>query len=41
AERAPGGMGIFLMKQMMDEVVFQPLEGGGNELRLVKHLYEP
>ena len=38
AERAPGGMGIFLMKQMMDEVIFEPLASGGNELKLVKHL---
>jgi serine/threonine-protein kinase RsbW len=37
AERQPGGMGIFLMKQMMDTVAFSPLAGGGNELRLVKH----
>ncbi len=38
AQRNPGGMGIFLMRQMMDEVTFQSLPGGGNELRLVKHL---
>ena len=38
AERAPGGMGIFLMRQMMDEVTFTPQPEGGNELRLVKHL---
>jgi anti-sigma regulatory factor (Ser/Thr protein kinase) len=31
-QRKPGGMGIFLMRQMMDEVVFQPQPGGGNEL---------
>jgi anti-sigma regulatory factor (Ser/Thr protein kinase) len=38
AERVPGGMGIFLMRQMMDEVTFTPQPEGGNELRLVKHL---
>lgn len=38
AQRKPGGMGIFLMRQMMDEVVFQPLPDGGNELRMVKRL---
>lgn len=38
ALRKPGGMGIFLMRQMMDQVVFQPQPGGGNELRLVKRL---
>jgi serine/threonine-protein kinase RsbW len=38
AERQPGGMGVFLMRQMMDEVQFRPLPEGGNELRLVKHL---
>jgi anti-sigma regulatory factor (Ser/Thr protein kinase) len=38
AERKPGGMGIFLMRQMMDEVTFAPQPQGGNELRLVKHL---
>jgi anti-sigma regulatory factor (Ser/Thr protein kinase) len=38
ASRQPGGMGIFLMRQMMDEVKFRPLPGEGNELKLVKHL---
>lgn len=36
-DRAFGGMGIFLIKQMTDEAEFLPLPGGGNELRLVKH----
>lgn len=35
-DRPFGGMGIFLMKKMMDEVEFLPLPGGGNEIRLVK-----
>jgi anti-sigma regulatory factor (Ser/Thr protein kinase) len=38
ASRQPGGMGIFLMRQMMDQVEFRPLPGEGNELKLVKHL---
>ena len=33
AERAPGGMGIFLMRQMMDEVTFN---AAGNEVTMVK-----
>ena len=35
-DRPFGGMGIFLIRKMTDEVEFQPLPGGGNELRLVK-----
>lgn len=36
AERAFGGMGVFLIRKLTDEAVFKPLPGGGNELRLVK-----
>jgi serine/threonine-protein kinase RsbW len=36
-DRAFGGMGIFLIRKMTDEAIFEPLPGGGNELRLVKH----
>jgi len=34
--RPLGGMGIFLIRKMMDEAEFLPLPGGGNEIRLVK-----
>jgi len=33
-----GGLGVYLMKKLMDEVDYQPLPGGKNEVRLVKYL---
>jgi serine/threonine-protein kinase RsbW len=35
-DREIGGLGIHLIRQMMDEVVWEPLPDGGNRLRLVK-----
>lgn len=35
-DRPFGGMGIFLIREMTDEVEFKALPGGGNEIRLVK-----
>ena len=35
-DRPIGGMGIFLIKKMTDEVEFLTLPGGGNELRMIK-----
>jgi serine/threonine-protein kinase RsbW len=35
-ERAIGGLGIYLMHQVMDEVVYQFDVGNGNTLKLVK-----
>lgn len=32
----PGGRGVFLVRQLMDEVSSTPRAGGGNEVRLVK-----
>ena len=32
------GRGIFLVRQFMDEVKFQPAPGGGTEVRMRKHL---
>jgi serine/threonine-protein kinase RsbW len=38
-ERRPlGGMGIHLIRQIMDDLRHRPLQGGGNEVTLVKHL---
>jgi serine/threonine-protein kinase RsbW len=34
------GRGIFLIRQFMDEVTVVPAEGGGTEVRMVKHLPE-
>ena len=34
--RAVGGLGVFLMKQLMDEVHFEPLGEAGNVLTMVK-----
>jgi serine/threonine-protein kinase RsbW len=36
AEQSPGGRGIHLMRQVMDEAIHQVTAGGGNELTLVK-----
>lgn len=36
AQRASGGMGVYLIRQMTDEAEYLTLPGGGNELRLVK-----
>ena len=32
------GRGIFLVRQFMDEVTFQPARDGGTEVRMLKHL---
>ncbi len=37
-DRAVGGLGVFLMKQLMDEVLFEPLGESGNVLTMVKRL---
>ena len=37
-ERPPGGLGIYLMRQTMDEVVYRLTPQGGNELILKKKL---
>ncbi|HVM70232.1 MAG TPA: GAF domain-containing protein [Anaerolineales bacterium] len=34
--RAVGGLGVFLMKQLMDEVHFEPLGDAGNVLTMIK-----
>jgi serine phosphatase RsbU (regulator of sigma subunit)/putative methionine-R-sulfoxide reductase with GAF domain/anti-sigma regulatory factor (Ser/Thr protein kinase) len=36
--RPVGGLGIFLMKKLMDEVRFEPLGQAGNVLTMIKHL---
>lgn len=37
ARRRAGGMGVFLARQLCDEVRYRPMPGGGNELALVQH----
>jgi serine/threonine-protein kinase RsbW len=37
-KRRIGGMGVYLMKQYMDQVLYHPLAGGGNELTMVRKL---
>ncbi len=37
-ERKEGGMGIFLMKRMMDDVKYILHPGSYNELRMIKHI---
>jgi serine/threonine-protein kinase RsbW len=36
--RPLGGMGIHLVRQSVDEVLYEMLDEGGNQLTLVKHL---
>jgi serine/threonine-protein kinase RsbW len=33
-----GGLGVFLMRSLMDELSSEPRDGGGNTLRMVKRL---
>jgi serine/threonine-protein kinase RsbW len=35
-QRAPGGLGIYLMRHAVDEMVHRSITGGGNELILIK-----
>ncbi len=35
-DRQPGGLGIHLMRQSVDELRHRPRPGGGNELIMVK-----
>jgi anti-sigma regulatory factor (Ser/Thr protein kinase) len=39
-QRADGGMGIHLIRQVIDQIVHRITSGGGNELLLVKRLEE-
>jgi len=41
AERAYGGMGVYLIRKLTDEAEFRVLPGGGNELRIVKRAAVP
>lgn len=34
--RPPGGLGLLLIRQAIDELLYRPLSDGGNELTLVK-----
>ena len=36
AEVRPGGLGVHIIRETMDEVVYRPVEGAGMELKLVK-----
>lgn len=35
-ERPAGGVGVFLMREAMDQLTYHPASGGGNELIMVK-----
>ena len=37
-ERPPGGLGIYLMRRNVDEVIHRAMLPGGNELMLIKHI---
>ena len=38
SRRSIGGLGVFFMKKLMDEVEFTNLAEGGNRVRMVKHI---
>ena len=35
-QRPLGGLGVFLIRHFMDQVIYHPTPGGGNELTLIK-----
>ncbi len=37
-QREPGGLGIYLTRHMVDEMKYEALPRGGNQLILIKHL---
>jgi len=37
-ERPPGGMGIYFIRQSVDQMLYRAMPDGGNELTLVKRL---
>ena len=39
-KRAPGGLGIYLMRRSVDEVMHRVTREGGNELVFVKHIID-
>ncbi len=39
-QRAPGGLGIYMLRQVVDQVLHCVTPQGGNELTLIKHLQE-
>jgi serine/threonine-protein kinase RsbW len=41
AGAAPGGWGIWLIKELMDEVEFSSVPDGGNRIRMVIYLEQP
>lgn len=41
AKRWPGGLGIILMKRLMDEVHFESPKGKGTRVRLIRYLASP
>ena len=36
-ERPLGGLGVYMIRQLMDEMIYRAPPQGGNELTLVKH----
>ena len=40
-ERKIGGLGIHLVKELMDEISYQEMDGGGNQLTLEKKIINP
>ncbi|NJN44750.1 MAG: ATP-binding protein, partial [Anaerolineae bacterium] len=36
--RKPGGLGVYLVKEYVNQILHRPLESGGNEVVLVKKL---
>ncbi len=40
-EVRPGGLGVHIIRTVMDDAQYSRLEGGGMELRMVKHVRRP
>lgn len=40
AERPVGGLGIHIIRHCVDEMKYCPVEGGGNQLVLIKYLHQ-
>jgi serine/threonine-protein kinase RsbW len=40
-QRAPGGLGVHLMRQAMDQLLYRRPASGGNELTMIKRVSHP